>query len=55
MDTQPMRYRGFISYSQRDKPIARRLHRALETYRIPKGVEAAWANPFSRTFLPGRR
>lgn len=40
MDTQPMRYRGFISYSQRDKPIARRLHRALETYRIPKGVDA---------------
>ena len=35
-----MRYRGFISYSQRDKPVARRLHRALETYRIPTGVDA---------------
>src|SRR5215472_16352780 len=35
-----MRYRGFISYSQRDKPIASRLHRALETYRIPTGIDA---------------
>jgi len=41
VDTQPLRYRGFISYSQRDKPIAKRLHRALETYRIPTGVDAA--------------
>ena len=40
MDTQPRRYRGFISYSQRDKPIARRIHRALETYRLPKGIDA---------------
>jgi hypothetical protein len=40
MDTQPKRYRGFISYSQRDKPIAQRMHRALETYRMPRGVNA---------------
>ena len=40
MDAHPKRYRAFISYSQRDKPFARRLHRALEVYRIPKGVEA---------------
>lgn len=40
MDTQPTRYRGFISYSQRDTPIAKRMHRALETYRLPKGVDA---------------
>ncbi len=38
--TQPPRYRAFISYSQRDKPIARRIHRALETYRIPSGIVA---------------
>lgn len=35
------RYRAFISYSQRNKTHARRLHQALERYRLPKGVEAA--------------
>ena len=50
MDSQRMRYRGFISYSQRDKPVARRLHRALETYRLPKGVDA----PVRPTRLLGR-
>jgi hypothetical protein len=35
------RFRAFISYSQRDKAIARRLHKALETYRLPGGVHAA--------------
>ena len=34
------RYRAFVSYSQRDKRHARRLHRALEAYRVPKGVDA---------------
>lgn len=29
-------YRGFLSYSHRDSAAAARLHRALETYRIPK-------------------
>jgi len=28
-------YRAFISYSHRDRDIARRLHRAVESYRIP--------------------
>jgi hypothetical protein len=41
MDTQRKRYRAFISYSQRDKAIACRVHRALETYRVPKGIVAA--------------
>lgn len=34
------RYRGFISYSQVDKPFAQRLHKWLEAYRVPKGVSA---------------
>lgn len=34
------RFRAFISYSQRDKAFASRLHRALETYRVPSGIEA---------------
>lgn len=31
-----MRYSAFISYNHRDKRIAAWLHRAIETYRIPK-------------------
>ncbi len=33
-----MRYRAFISYSQRDKAAAKRLHQALEAYRVPRGA-----------------
>jgi len=29
-------YRAFVSYSHRDKAVATRLHRAVESYRIPK-------------------
>ncbi len=31
-----MRYRAFISYASADRPIAERVHRALERYRIPR-------------------
>lgn len=34
----PHKYRAFISYSHGDEKWARWLHRALETYRLPKGV-----------------
>lgn len=34
-----LRYRAFISYSQRDKSKARRLHNALEAYRIPEALK----------------
>ena len=34
----PHKYRAFISYSHGDEKWARRLHRGLETYRLPKGV-----------------
>jgi hypothetical protein len=39
-DSNPHRYRAFISYSQQDKQHAKRLHSALETYRVPKGIDA---------------
>lgn len=32
------RYRGFISYSQKDANLTKRLHRALEKYSLPKGL-----------------
>ena len=41
MEPLRKRFRAFISYSQRDKAFAVRLHRALETYRVPTGIDAA--------------
>ena len=35
MGEQRHRYAGFISYSQKDKAWAKRLHKALEAYRLP--------------------
>ncbi|WP_416896336.1 MAG: TIR domain-containing protein [Minwuia sp.] len=35
------RFAGFISYSQKDKSWAKRIHRALETYRLPVGLPGA--------------
>ena len=46
------RYRAFISYSQRDQAQARRLHRALEAYKVPKGLAAAGFD--EKTRLLGR-
>lgn len=34
------RYRAFISYSQKDKRHAVRLHKAMEAYRVPAGLVA---------------
>lgn len=48
MSERSRRYRAFISYSQKDKAHARRLHRALETYRLPKGVEISGAGATTR-------
>ncbi len=42
------RYRAFISYSRRDARQAKRLHRALETYRVPRDI-------VSPALAPGRR
>ncbi len=36
--TADFKYRAFISYSHRDKKWADWLHRALETYRVPKAL-----------------
>lgn len=48
------RYSAFISYSHADTPVARRLHRALETYRVPRklvGAETA-LGPATRRLAP---
>ncbi len=38
--TAPLRYRAFLSYSHRDEAMARRLHRRLESFRVPAGLRA---------------
>lgn len=48
MSAQPKRYRAFISYSQRDKTYAQRLHQALEGYRVPVDVEATGVDAKTR-------
>src|SRR5438552_11370268 len=37
---QPARYAAFISYSHRDRKWAEWLQRAIETYRLPKGLSS---------------
>jgi hypothetical protein len=39
-----MRYRAFISYSRKDKRFAAKIHRALERYRAPKGIDTGHEN-----------
>jgi tetratricopeptide (TPR) repeat protein len=36
VETSSFRYRAFISYSHRDEPWAKWLHRALERYQVPR-------------------
>jgi len=48
MSDRSKRYRAFISYSQKDKSFARRLHQALEGYRLPSGVEVEGVDPKAR-------
>src|SRR5712691_10234337 len=38
MVAELFRYAAFISYSSKDAPFARRLHRALESYGIPSTI-----------------
>lgn len=42
------RYRAFISYSQKDRVAVTRLHKALEAYRVPRGVEVEAVDGKSR-------
>ena len=44
------RYRAFLSYSHSDEAVATRLHRALESYVLPRNVQKAHALP--RRLIP---
>ncbi|MDB5440623.1 MAG: hypothetical protein JWM33_3050 [Caulobacteraceae bacterium] len=49
-----MRYSAFISYNHRDRAVASWLHRAIETYRIPKRMlgRASRLGPLERRLPP---
>lgn len=42
-------YAGFLSYAHADEVVAARLHRALETYKIPKGLNGTLSPIFRDT------
>jgi hypothetical protein len=44
-----LRYSAFISYNSRDAPFVRRLHKRLETYRVPRRLAAKSPTVVSRT------
>tara|TARA_R110000824_G_scaffold104214_6_gene247370 strand:+ start:39307 stop:40848 length:1542 start_codon:yes stop_codon:yes gene_type:complete len=39
-DPQAVRFRAFVSYSHADAAIAQKLHRKIETYRLPRHLQA---------------
>src|SRR5205085_2833190 len=45
---EPRRYSAFISYSQADVRLVRRLHRKLESYRLPRRLRAIAGLPSGR-------
>ncbi len=51
LDASHGRYRAFISYSHRDTAWCKRIHRDLETYRIPKALVGTNT---ARGIVPGR-
>jgi hypothetical protein len=51
METPAKRYRGFISHSQKDRLLARRLQRKLESYSIPKGALPDASRRLGRFFI----
>ncbi len=48
--TDQARYAAFISYAHTDEGMAQRLHRALETYAVPKGIETKTHEKLSPIF-----
>ena len=51
MDSR-QRYKAFISYSHRDRKTAEWLHRAIESYRAPRGLGGGEADAAARTLRP---
>jgi tetratricopeptide (TPR) repeat protein len=53
-DGEGVRYRAFISYSHRDAAFGRKLHRSLETYRLPRRLvgQPTALGPAPRRLMP---
>ena len=51
-EAHTLRYSAFISYSHHDAAFARRLHRKLESYRLPRKVGDARRLAGSRRLRP---
>ena len=52
MPPKDYKYKAFVSHSHQDKKWGDRLHKALETYRVPKGLVGKETIP-SLTLLAG--
>ena len=52
-------YAGFLSYAHADEAVAARLHKALETYKIPKGhsgeLSPIWDSDLRITYAARRQ
>lgn len=48
--TQSYKYAAFISYAHADEAVAKRLHTALETYPLPKGLDISARSKLSPVF-----
>ena len=53
-ESATFRFAGFISYSQKDKKWAKRIHRALEAYRLPTGLAPDVSPDLTKTKRLGR-
>ena len=50
MNIKQYQYQAFMSYAHDDERIATRLHRALETYRVPKALRKTHLEKISPIF-----
>jgi len=51
-EPQVRQYSAFLSYSREDSRVVRRLHRRLETYRLPRSVAATCGEAAGRRLKP---
>tara|TARA_R110002096_G_scaffold29509_4_gene88933 strand:- start:24931 stop:27270 length:2340 start_codon:yes stop_codon:yes gene_type:complete len=49
-EKSPFKFRGFLSYSRRDAKEAKKLHRRLERYQIPKSLRSVAKKTLGRFF-----
>ncbi|HFU76593.1 MAG TPA: hypothetical protein ENK66_10150 [Arcobacter sp.] len=50
METETYKYKAFLSYSRKDNKLAKKLHKQLENYKIPKDLYEEYPNLPSKLF-----